>query len=225
MICLSPGMANDERTKAAKVPFGGSDRPESAGPDPEPLLSDEPTIELVLRARAGDREAVEALLQRCLPPLKRWAHGRLPAAARGCLNTEDLVQESALHVLGRLDVFVPQQVGAMQAYLRQSVINRIRDEVRRIGRQPAPLELPDDLPSDRTSPLELAIKAEAYQRYRQALEGLNTKDRGLIVARIEVQWSFAEIAHRFGMRTVDAARMAVTRAVQRLTKNLGPHPM
>src|SRR5450631_3147002 len=109
-----------------------------------PLLSDEPTIELVVRARAGDRLAMEALLERCLPPLKRWAHGRLPAAMRGHLDTGDLVQEAALHAVGRLDQFEPRHVGAMQAYLRQSVINRIRDEVRRIGRNPHPLELPED---------------------------------------------------------------------------------
>ena len=42
------------------------------------LLSDEPTVELIIRARTGDQSAVEAILQRCLPPLKRWAHGRLP---------------------------------------------------------------------------------------------------------------------------------------------------
>lgn len=185
-----------------------------------PLLSDEPTIELVLRARGGDRPAMEALLERCLPPLKRWAHGRLPAAARGRLDTGDLVQEAALHVLGNLDTFEPRHVGAMQAYLRQSVINRIRDEIRRIVRQPPPLELPEDHPSDRTSPLEFAIQAEAYEHYRQALSRMSPKDREIIVARIEVQWSLAEIAHRFGMRTVDAARMAVTRAVKRLTNDL-----
>src|SRR5215204_5927814 len=112
------------------------------------LISDEPTIELVVRARAGDRLAVEALLQRCLPGLRRWAHGRLPPAARASLDTQDLVQETVLHVLRRLDHFEPRHVGAMQAYLRQSVINRIRDEVRRIGRQPAPVELPEDLSSD-----------------------------------------------------------------------------
>ena len=37
------------------------------------LISDEPTIELVVRAREGDRVAVEALLERCLPSLRRWA--------------------------------------------------------------------------------------------------------------------------------------------------------
>jgi RNA polymerase sigma-70 factor (ECF subfamily) len=185
-----------------------------------PLLSDEPTIELVVKARGGDRLAMEALLERCLPPLKRWAHGRLPAAARGRLDTGDLVQEAALHAIGNLDTFAPRHVGAMQAYLRQSVINRIRDEVRRIVRNPPPVELPEDHASDRTSPLEFAIQAEAYEHYRQALSKLSSKDREMIVARIEVQWSLAEIAHRFGMRTVDAARMAVNRAVKRLTSDL-----
>ena len=191
---------------------------EAAGADS--FLSDEPTLELVVRAQGGDRGAVEALLQRCLPSVKRWAHGRLPAIARGSLDTEDLVQESAMHVLRRLDAFEPRHVGAMQAYLRQSVINRIRDEVRRIGRQPPPVELPEELPGDRTSPLELAIQSEAYDRYRRALTTLTPRERELIVARIEIQWSLGEIAQRFGMRTLDGARMAVTRAVKRLTKNL-----
>ena len=190
------------------------------GPESEEtLLSDEPTIELVLRAQAGDRSAVEALLERCLPPLRRWAHGRLPAIARGSLDTGDLCQEAALHTLRRLDTFEPRHVGAMQGDLRQSVINRIRDEVRRVSRQPPPIELPDDLPSDRTSPLEVAIQGEAYGRYREALARLAPRDREMIVARIEVQWSLSEIAHRFGL-SVDAARMAVSRAMRRLTRDL-----
>ena len=189
------------------------------------LLSDEPTIELVVKAREGNREAVEALLQRCLPQLKRWAHGRLPAAARGSLDTGDLVQETVLHVLRRLDTFEPRHVGAMQGYLRMSVINRIRDEVRKIGRQPPPSELPEDLLSDATSPLEAAVQTEAYERYRQALTEMSPRDREMIVARIEVQWSLAEIAQRFGIRTTDAARMAVSRALRKLTDRLKTPPV
>src|ERR1044072_1213301 len=79
------------------------------------LLSDEPTIELVLSARNGNRTALEALLERCIPQLRRWAHGRLPAHARGTLDTGDLVQEAAMHVLARLDKFAPRHGGAMQA--------------------------------------------------------------------------------------------------------------
>lgn len=189
-------------------------------PPLDPLLSDEPTIELVVKAQAGDRVAVEALLQRCLPQLKRWAHGKLPASARGALDTSDLVQEAAMHAIQRLDVFQPRHVGAMQAYLRMSVINRIRDEIRRVGRNPAPVELPDDHPGDSTSPLEAALQAESYERYRKALGHLKTRDREMIVARVEAQWNMGEIARQFGMRSVDAARMAVSRALKKLSANM-----
>jgi RNA polymerase sigma factor (sigma-70 family) len=193
---------------------------EPAGPRgdaADQLLSDQPTIELVTRARTGDMTAMQALLERCLAPLKRWAHGRLPPAARGRLDTGDLVQEAALHVLGNLKTFEPRHVGSMQAYLRQSVVNRICDEVRRLYRQPQPAELPDGHPSDRSSPEEDAIRAEEYEHYREAVSRLVPKDRALIVARIEMQWSLTEIAHRYDLPTVDAARMAVSRAVRRLT--------
>jgi RNA polymerase sigma-70 factor, ECF subfamily len=180
------------------------------------LLSDEPTIELVVRAQTGDRQAVEALLQRSVPQLKRWAHGRLPAAARNNLDTGDLVQETVLHVLRRLDSFQPRHVGAMQAYLRQSVLNRIRDEVRRIGRHPASIELPDDMASEEPSPEEQAVRAEAVSKYNEALGRVTPRDRQLVVARIEAQWAYDEIAKHFAMPTPDAARMAVSRALRRL---------
>ena len=100
------------------------------------------------------------------------------------------------------------------------MLNGIRDEVRRVSRQPAPVELPEDLSSDRTSPLDAAIQAETYQRYRDALTRLSSKDRQMVVARVEVQWSFSEISARFGIPTLDAARMAVTRALRRLRDQL-----
>lgn len=180
------------------------------------LLSDEPTMELVVRARGGDRRAVEALLQRSIPHLKRWAHGKLPAAARNTLDTGDLVQETVLHVLRKLDTFMPLHVGAMQAYLRRSVLNRVRDEVRKIGRHPASTELPDDMPSEEPSPEEQAVRKEAVSQYFDALGVLNSRDRQLVVTRIEAQWTYDEIGEHFGMPSSDAARMAVTRALARL---------
>ena len=64
------------------------------------------------------------------------------------------------------------------------------------------------------------MQSEAYQQYREALGGLGSRDRELVVARIEAQWSVAEIAKRFEMPTPDAARMAVGRAIKRLTTKL-----
>jgi DNA-directed RNA polymerase specialized sigma24 family protein len=70
------------------------------------------------------------------------------------------------------------------------------------------------------SPLETAIQTESYEWCRRALGEMRGQDRELIVARIEMQWSLAEITHRFGMRSADADRMAVSRALRRLTQNL-----
>ena len=184
--------------------------------DTTTLLSDQPTVELIIRARGGDSAAIDAILQRCLPSLKKWAHGRLPAAARGHLDTGDLVQDAAMNAIAKLDTFEPRHVGAMQAYLRQSVINRIRDEMRRFVRRPVSVELPVDLSSDAPSPEEQAIHEQTYARYRAAMNGLKPRERELVIARVEAQWSTPEIAKHFGFNTVDGARMAVNRAMQRL---------
>jgi len=180
------------------------------------LLSDKPTLELILRARDGDQSALQAILERCLPPLTRWAHGRLPSAARGYLDTGDLVQDAAMNAITRLDSFEPRQVGALQAYLRQSVINRIRDELRRFGRRPVTVEYPEELAAHDTSPEEKAMENETYGAYREALSRLKPRERELVIARIEAQWSAPEIAEHFGFKSVDSARMAVNRSVQRL---------
>jgi RNA polymerase sigma factor (sigma-70 family) len=184
------------------------------------LLSDEPTVELITRARTGDSAATEALMQRCLPALKRWAHGKLPAMARSYMDTGDLVQEAALNAIRHLDTFEARRVGAMQAYLVQSVINRIRDEVRRVSRRGLTTELSPEAPSGDQSPLEIAIAAEAYDRYRDALKALKSRDCQIAVARIELQWTAEEIAERFQFRTRDGARMATVRALERLAAEL-----
>ncbi len=176
------------------------------------LLSNEPTVELVRMAREGDHVALEALLQRCLPPLRRWARGRLPARARGHLDTVDLVQEAAMNAIARLHTFEPRRVGAMQAYLRRSVINKIRDEMRRVSRRPVPTELPETLQSKDETPEERIIRKQKYDRFRAGLRHLRSKDRDLIVARMEGQWALQEIRQSFGFATTAAARMAVTRA-------------
>ena len=96
------------------------------------------TLDLITRAQAGDALAVESLVERCLPPLRRWARGRLPQYARDLADTQDLVQESVLHALQRLKQFEYRHDGALQAYLRQAVNNRILDEIRRAQRRPSP---------------------------------------------------------------------------------------
>src|SRR5688500_5650013 len=102
------------------------------------------TLRLLELAKAGDREALDRLFERSLPLLRRWATGRLPRWTRDLMDTDDLVQETAVRAINRIGDFVPRHAGALQAYLRQAVVNRIRDEIRRRGRSPHAEELDDN---------------------------------------------------------------------------------
>jgi RNA polymerase sigma-70 factor, ECF subfamily len=202
------------RKPMASKPSDGSEIPGGPeGPQPDGALD---TFALVRRAQGGDHGAREALVERCLPRLRQWAHGRLPTHARSLLETDDLVQDTLFNALQRLPTFEPRHEGALNAYLRQALLNRIRDEVRRASRRPPSVELTDGQPDSSASPLEEAIGRQALDRYESALESLAPSDREAIVARIELQCTYDEVAVALGKPTADAARVAVTRALARL---------
>lgn len=182
-----------------------------------PLESTQQLLDLV---KQGDRDALERLYARCVPPLRRWARGRLPAAARGALDTQDLVQDTVVNSLRRLEQFESRHEGALQAYLRQAVLNRIRDEARRFTRRPAPTELSESLQSDAASPLDIAIGREGVARYEAALQRLRPSDREAIIGRLELQHDYQELALILGKPNANAARVAVTRALARLMEQL-----
>ena len=180
----------------------------------------ERTIDLIDRIKAGEPEAVEPLIQRCLPLLRRWARGRLPAYARDLKETQDLVQESLVDALRHLSRFQQRGEGAFQAYLREAVANRIRDEIRRVRRRPVPVELLDRHVDAGASPLEAYLGRENLDRYEAALQRLRPADRELIIARVEMQCTYDEVALQTGKRSANAARVAIIRAVYRLVKEL-----
>jgi len=180
------------------------------------LLEAESSLRLLERARAGDAAALNVLMGRYLPRLRRWASGRLPRWARDVADTQDLVQDVVLQTFKNIETFEPRNEGALQAYLRQSIVNRIRDELRRTGRRPAAAELDVRMPDDGASPLEEAIGREALDRYERALMQLREQDREAIIARVELDCSNEEIAVALGKPSANAARMAVERALLRL---------
>jgi RNA polymerase sigma factor (sigma-70 family) len=183
-------------------------------------LDPESTYSLIERARAGDEQALERLFARHLAPLQRWARGRLPKWARDLADTDDLVQDTLLKTFKRIESFEPRRVGALQAYLRNAVLNRLRDELRRQGRQPATTNLDDIDVESAESPLEHAIGREAVEAYEQALERLKPEDREAIIARVELGYSYDELAVMLDKPTADAARKAAERALVRLAEEM-----
>ena len=180
----------------------------------------ESTFHLIERARAGDQQALERLFARHLKPLQRWARGRLPKWARDLADTDDLVQDTLVQTFKRIEDFEPRRVGALQVYLRQAVLNRIRNELRRKGRQPHATDLDGLEVESVESPLEQAIGQEAVERYEGALQRLKAEEREAIIARVEMGYSFEELAEALGKPTPDAARKTAHRALVRLAEEM-----
>jgi RNA polymerase sigma-70 factor, ECF subfamily len=186
-------------------------------------LADQPTrmlstLDLLERFKQGDEDAVNQLVERSIPPLRRWARGRLPQWARSLDETQDLVQHAVLCALPHLKTFEARHPGALQAYLRQAVDNHIKDEIRKVKVRPTPAELSDDQPDGGPSPVELASGRELVERYQVALKTLRDGDQQAIIARVELQQSYDEVAVSLGKPSADAARMAVVRALKNLLK-------
>jgi RNA polymerase sigma factor (sigma-70 family) len=184
----------------------------------EPLDVD--TVDLVVRARTGEPEAVNALMERALPAMRRWARGRLPSHARQDGDTEDLVQDVMAAALKRLDQLPTGHTGALQAYLRQALANHVRTRIRHSlqhAHEPIP---PEILESGLPSPLEAAIGRDRLEQYERALASLRASDRDLVVMRLELQYDYETIARVIGKPSPSAARVAVQRAVFRLASQL-----
>jgi RNA polymerase sigma-70 factor (ECF subfamily) len=180
------------------------------------------SVDLLLKARGGDDDSLNELLARYLPRLKRWAHGRLPWGMRTMSDTADLVQDAIIHALPHLNTLEVRTERAFLFYLQRAVKNRIIDLRKRAGRRPARVEFPEDVPAVNTAPDVAAIGSEALQRYKRALASLKKDERQAIVLRVEQGLDYKEIATQLGKSSVDAARMAVTRAIVRLADKMDP---
>lgn len=178
----------------------------------------ESSVELLHRAQNGDETALNELLVRYRPRLRRWASGRLPKYAREFTDTDDLVQDALLGTVRNFRNFAPEGEWALQAYLRQAVSNRIRDELRRLATLPRRDPLTESAASPDTSPLEAAAGREVVSRYERGLTLLDPVEREAVIARVELGCSYQEIAALVDKPTPDAARMMVSRALARLAQ-------
>ena len=187
-------------------------------PPPSDLLL---TTELLRQAKQGDPAALDALMTRYLPRLQRWARGRLPLRARSLLETNDLVHETLLKAIEGLDRIEESRTGGFQSYVRQTILNRIRDQMRWAQRRSGSTEVTEDLVDQGPSPLESAIGADVLERYERAREQLTEEERLFVHLRIELDFDYEDIAAIMNRPSRDAARMGVQRSLRKLAEIMG----
>ena len=194
--------------------------------DPFIQVSDEPTGSLLLRVAAGEDGARSALVNRYLAPLERFARGRLPLGARDMVDTGDIVQEVLIRSLNHVAQFDNRGTGALFGYLRQAVLNRLRDESRRVSRTP-PRDALLDARDTQPSPLEELLGRETLENFERSLLTLEPDEQAAVLARVEMGMTYPEIARDLGKPSADAARMFVGRALAKLSRTMaeGPGPV
>lgn len=194
-------------------------RKTDAGGEAMPPTPEE-TVRLLGLIRMGDTSALDNLLARILPRLRRWAHGRLPQASRGMLDTGDIVQTvaaRAARLFAGLDVTASAD---LTYYLREAVRNEIASQWRKADRTPRETTLGESLPADVTSPVELLLGAERMRRYERALAALPAPARTAIIGYYELGYSHEELARVLGVASAATARVRLHRAVKLLIEQV-----
>jgi RNA polymerase sigma factor (sigma-70 family) len=179
------------------------------------------SVRLLRRYKDGDDRALDELIERQIQPMRIWARGRLPRWARDTMNTDDIVQDVLVRSMNHIGKFEPHHDGALQSYLRQAVLHRIRDEIRRSRREPGREELKGDPHAASASPEEEAAAVELFEAYEAALRRLDEDDREAIALRVDCELPYREIARIMGKPSEEAAQMTVSRALVRLAREMG----
>ncbi len=188
------------------------------------------TVELLHRWHAGDRGALDTLIERDLPWIRNYVASRLGPLLRARGETQDYVQEAMIEVLRYGPRFVMADKARFRSLLARIIENMLRDKhdwytaKRRAIQKERPIPSDSILDLDRprqsvTRPSQAAGRRERESWVRLALEFLDPDDRKVILLR---QWdglSFAEIGERIGL-SEDAARMRLKRALPKLAKQV-----
>lgn len=191
--------------------------------------------DLLSRARAHDREALEALCERFYPSVRDMVHRELALDLRrgrpwltALFSTGDVVHDVFLGVLRDLPQFQGEDERTFEGFLASAVTHRLIYMIRhhqagcRDGRRRAPDAAAETLPraDDATSPTQAASRNEATAAVRSELVRLASRDRVLLEMRFRQEASYQAIAETFDLPSAEAARKAVRTARARLLVRL-----
>ncbi len=173
---------------------------------------------LAEKAKSGDRQAFQGLVQRFSSRLENLVRARMGREVRSQVDCEDVVQETwakAFECIGKLQWQGEEAFFSWLGCMAERVIWRA---ARRISH--APLQLNKEVPGSTDSPGRGLRRKERFDRLEDALRGLSPDHREVIqLARIETL-RIDEIARRMD-RSSNAVRKLLARALAELKQGFG----
>jgi RNA polymerase sigma-70 factor (ECF subfamily) len=154
------------------------------------------TQRLLQQVRAGERDAMNQLLDRHRPYLRRLIEVRLDPKMRARVDPSDVVQEAQLEASRRLKNYLKQPPMPFRLWLRQIAYDRLLmlwrhhvGAVRRTVKRDLPLPdrssllLAQQLLAPGSAPNQQLVKREFVRRVREAVSQLPDGDREVLVMR------------------------------------------
>jgi RNA polymerase sigma-70 factor (ECF subfamily) len=175
-------------------------------------------IQLVEKAKSGDRRAFEDLVEQDCPGLAAQIAARMGDEVRTRMEAEDVLQETLTCAFQALDKFTWRGKGSFSAWLRGIAEHVISNAARKKSWKR--IELKRDLPGQGPTPSKGLRRHERFDRLEKAIRSLNADQReALILSRFE-GLQIAEIASRM-KRSPNAVYKLLARALLELKKNFG----
>lgn len=182
---------------------------------------------LVLRARAGDREAYDRLFALTADRVLLYVRMRLGEGLRRELESMDVLQEAYAEALRSLGDFDRGDDGAFARWLCRIAENRIRDLADRHGaakrRPPGGVrpvtEVLDRVRASGTGPVTCAARAEKRACLERAVGALGDEERQAILLRYFQDRTVEEMGEVMG-KSPSAVRRLLGRAIARLGDEL-----
>jgi RNA polymerase sigma-70 factor (ECF subfamily) len=187
------------------------------------------TDRLLDRLDRGDKSVLEKLLAHHRDYVKRLVELRMEGALRGRVDPSDVVQETQIMVMNRIDDYLRRRPMSFRIWLRRETMEKLRDvrrhhlaQNRSVKRD---LRLSDA--SSRSiaqqllgaSPSRLLQRKELATQVRDAIESLSEIDREVIMLRHIEQLTNVEVAEVLNIDTA-AVRQRHGRALRRLIRQL-----
>lgn len=190
------------------------------------------TLALLRKARAGDRDAFDALFVRHLAALKRFVSLRMDTRVRARMDASDIVQETHIEAFRRFNDYYDRKPMPFDVWLRKNAFDRLRNarrdhvdaqrrSVERELRMPDPssLLIAGKLDGRFATPSECASREEYRQRVSLTVDELSAPDRDVLLMRTVEGRTHREIAYLLDIDPA-TARKRYARALRRLEKLL-----
>jgi RNA polymerase sigma-70 factor (ECF subfamily) len=188
------------------------------------------SLELVLRAQQGDREALNRLFQRYYDRVRAIVRLRLGMKLRERVDSSDIAQEAFVAALLSFESFEMREPASFIQWLSRIVERQImaaadyhgakkRDHRREMplpahngeaGTATVPFDLED---GDGLRPIDIVGDSEERARVEGCIERLPEEYRELILLRDYAGASWEAVAEETGRPTAAAARMMHARAM------------